>query len=328
MKRIAIEYVDIRRYDAVYIDWTLGNFCNFSCSYCPTYLHNNSFPMADIDITKKFTTKLLEHYSNNLGKRYFVFNLMGGEPTLWKHFESFATWLKEYSHKIGVYSQIEILTNGSRTLRWWNEYIKFIDIVKITHHTEFANPEHSAEVADCAVENNVHSIVQVTMIPKLWEVCLDHLKRISNSKYKFQIDTKPLRVDFGSILYPYTEDQLKIFETSYRSNEVDLQTNTIGMQSLSIFDNGKNQINRYQDLITSKENTWVDWDCWAGIDIISIKPDGTITLGGACGMNKTDFVGKNITDSYIDFPIIPVKCKQEWCSCGPDMETRKRYVGR
>ena len=37
-----IVYVDEKRNNALWIDWTLGNSCNFSCSYCPDNLHDGT----------------------------------------------------------------------------------------------------------------------------------------------------------------------------------------------------------------------------------------------------------------------------------------------
>jgi hypothetical protein len=327
VRRIAIQYVDPRRYDAVYIDWTLGNFCNYSCSYCPDELHDNSHPMADIELVRGFTKRLFDHYKNKLGKKYFIFNLMGGEPTLWKSIEPFVIWVKEYSQMLGVISIVEILSNGSRTLRWWGDYVRYFDIVKITHHTEFADPQHTAKVADLVADNGINAGVQVTMIPDRWEDCIKHLSIISQSRHQFRIDVKPLRVGFGSKLYDYTPEQLAIFQQPYRKADINPgRRDTINLQGKSLFDNGEEQIIRYQDLITKRENSWVGWQCWAGIDIINIKPDGTVRLGGACGMKDDLMYNKLITDPALEFRTDPIICTQQWCSCGPDIETRKNYV--
>ena len=36
------------------IEWTLGNTCNYNCSYCLPVLHDNSFPWIDLDESIKF----------------------------------------------------------------------------------------------------------------------------------------------------------------------------------------------------------------------------------------------------------------------------------
>lgn len=327
MKPVAIEYVDPRRYNAVYIDWTLGNFCNFKCSYCPDNLHDNSHPMADIEVVKNFVKKVFNHYITQLNKKYFVFNLMGGEPTLWKSIEPFIIWVKQYSKDLGVETYIEILTNASRTMRWWEEYIKYFDFVKITHHTEFASPYHTAMVADLAIDQGIPSTVQVTMIPALWNQCLEHLDQIKKSKHEFQIDVKPLRVNFGSTLYPYSEKQFNFFKTPYRKNNIIKHlSGSVGMKSKFKFSNNTEQEIRYQELITNKQNSWVGWECWAGLDIITIRSDGSLRFGGACLMSDEGFFDKKIKDNDIVFRTTPVICNQQWCSCGPDMETRKINV--
>jgi len=36
------------------IEWTLGNTCNYNCSYCLPILHDNSFPWINLEKSKKF----------------------------------------------------------------------------------------------------------------------------------------------------------------------------------------------------------------------------------------------------------------------------------
>ena len=325
MKPVAIHYVDPKRYDAVYIDWTLGNFCNFKCSYCPDELHNGLNPMSDIEVAKTFVNQLFDHYTIKINKRYFIFNFFGGEPTLWKSRGKFVQWIHEYSRELGVTSIIEILTNGSRSIRWWNEYIKYFDVVKITHHTEFADPVHTLTVADLVISNGKMAFVQLTMIPSLWDLCLEHLNIISKSTHQFQIDVKPLRVDFGAKLYDYSDKQLDIFKQIYRHPANMPHVDLINMGSKFLFSDNTEVPIRYQDLIITKENSWVGWKCWAGVDIISIKQDGSIQIGGACRVMHSGLSNKLITDTDLVFPSDPIICNQEWCSCGPDMETRKEY---
>ena len=42
------------------IEWTLGNTCNYNCSYCLPVLHDNSFPWIDLDNSIKFIVRLLQ----------------------------------------------------------------------------------------------------------------------------------------------------------------------------------------------------------------------------------------------------------------------------
>ena len=51
----------------------------------------------------------------------------------------------------------------------------------------------------------------------------------------------------------------------------------------------------------------------------------SIQIGGACRVMHSGLSNKLITDTDLVFPSDPIICNQEWCSCGPDMETRKEY---
>jgi hypothetical protein len=51
-----------------------------------------------------------------------------------------------------------IVTNGSRTLRWWEEFIadaKNLTVVTISIHLEYADMEHIINVCKIIVKNNV-----------------------------------------------------------------------------------------------------------------------------------------------------------------------------
>ena len=67
------------------IEWTLGNTCNYNCSYCLPILHDNSFPWINLEKSKKFIDKLHNHYTD-MGITHFIWKFGGGEPTLYKDF--------------------------------------------------------------------------------------------------------------------------------------------------------------------------------------------------------------------------------------------------
>ena len=74
------------------IEWTLGNTCNYNCSYCLPVLHDNSFPWIDLDKSIKFIDRLHEHY-NEMGIQNYIWKFGGGEPTLYKHFADLCEYI-------------------------------------------------------------------------------------------------------------------------------------------------------------------------------------------------------------------------------------------
>ena len=58
------------------IEWTLGNTCNYNCSYCLPILHDNSFPWINLEKSKKFIDKLHNHYTD-MGITHFIWMFRG-----------------------------------------------------------------------------------------------------------------------------------------------------------------------------------------------------------------------------------------------------------
>ena len=96
---IEIASKKVYKYNHLYVDMVLGNTCSYSCSYCPDSLHDGSVPWHSIDNLKKFTSRVLSHYSTNLNKQFYTFNFLGGEPSLYKHLIELCDHVKNESEK-------------------------------------------------------------------------------------------------------------------------------------------------------------------------------------------------------------------------------------
>ena len=92
------------------IEWTLGNTCNYNCSYCLPVLHDNSFPWIDLDKSIKFIDGL-GHYDDT-GHRKLHMEIWG-EPTLYKHFADLCQYINSKPNNF-----IIPITNGSRKMQW------------------------------------------------------------------------------------------------------------------------------------------------------------------------------------------------------------------
>lgn len=306
MTPLSIEYDDDISLKSIHIDIVLGNLCNWSCSYCPKNLHDGSYPWLTKDALIKFLTKACQHYKS-LDKNYFDFNFLGGEPSLYKDWIHIAKWIKNQD----FYSNIGIMTNGYRKFSYWKKNIQYFDSVRITHHVENADPYHTQKLADFLVDNDTFTSVGIPMLPNDWQKSMQHVNIILDSKNKFDVSPKTLLKNFGDYPYDYTEDQKKILKTKFRFNQL----------------NSKNKKYRKginpTKLIANKDNKFKNYTCYAGIDIIFIDKDGKLTLGGNCMVVSEGFTGKTIYDDDIVFPNQPVKCTQEFCTCLPDIQTRK-----
>ena len=324
-----IVYVDEKRNNALWIDWTLGNSCNFSCSYCPDNLHDGTANWVSLEDCETFVRKTITHYSQ-INKNYFIFQIMGGEPTAWRDLKKFHILVKEIAAENNVTAIIEILTNGSRTMRWWRSNYQLFDTIKITHHSEFADPYHTKELAEFLDTNNIVCAVQVPMIPDLWDTCVEHIKILSDSncKYVDHLLTKTLLIDFKAVPYPYTDEQKEFIKQAWNGSLKKNIKSSLVLEPL-VSTNSKQMLNdEYKEVVKPSKilldrvHSWLGWKCWAGVDMIQINQWGRMKLGGACEVPYPNFTRKHISENF-EFPTEPVTCTQKWCSCAADILIRK-----
>ena len=134
------------------IEWTLGNTCNYNCSYCLPVLHDNSFPWINLDESIRFIDRLHEHY-DAIGIEKYIWKFGGGEPTLYKHFSDLCEYINRKPN-----NYIIPITNGSRKLNWWKANYKNFFAVHFSIHPEFCNTKHIVEVCDYLIDVGVDSI--------------------------------------------------------------------------------------------------------------------------------------------------------------------------
>lgn len=97
-----------------FIEWKIHNVCNYNCSFCPSRHKNGSQRWFSLDQYKSYIDKL---YHLCEGAPYWI-QFTGGEPTLFPKLIELCQYIKS---KNGL---VSLISNGSRTLRWWEELKK------------------------------------------------------------------------------------------------------------------------------------------------------------------------------------------------------------
>lgn len=126
-KFIAIKYKH-NKTQSFSVDWYLGKRCNFACSYCVDYLHDNysnHVPFAKMEI---IIDKLHELYGSNI-----LFSLTGGEPTLNSDFIKLCKYLKATLKM----QEVSLTTNGSRSTDYFLGLFKYLDHITMSLHFEY-----------------------------------------------------------------------------------------------------------------------------------------------------------------------------------------------
>src|SRR5690606_5307880 len=130
-----IEHSNADHARVVLVDWMLGNAWSYACSYCPSDLHDGSIRWQKPEAVLSFFDQLYNHYIRHRGRRVWL-QFTGGEPTM---HPQIIRLLEEASAR-GF--SVSLISNASRSLRFWQRIAPHLNSVILTYHSEFADPAH------------------------------------------------------------------------------------------------------------------------------------------------------------------------------------------
>jgi hypothetical protein len=306
-KRLALLHRNPAHASFAFIDWTLGNICNYACSYCPKHLHDGSVRWPSPDEVLNFSQRAIEHYGS-LGKKTF-FAFSGGEPTAYKGMLTVLQRLKQ----LGALTSV--ISNGSREIEWWDRAIPHLDSVTLTYHHEFSEFEHFSTLTNRLLEAGLRTHINVTMLLDRFEQCAANASALAAQCPGASVALKPLQ-HFGSnplpdindekMMYSYTAEQKKVM-AAFRPSPA--KPHPVRGNMRWLYDDGSSQALGPRDLLLRGENRWHQWNCNAGVESIAIKADGKVyravcRQGGLLG---------SIFDPSISLPRSAIQCGMEIC---------------
>jgi len=294
--------------DLTIIDWVLGNYCNFKCTYCFPNANTGTdrVPRLD-DVLKRNVYHLIEEI-DAVGKQRIVFNFGGGEPTLYRDIVQLMDFLRPFG-------EIGFVSNGSRTVRWWKQNLQYIDHVLLSYHSEYTDLEHMAKVIEC-IKDEVGLRVHVMVNPKLFDKCIDAYSTLSDRFSDVNFQLKTLRENGRVIEYSPQQDEIIKDNIHQPLMKPSCKVNCDG----EIFDL---QLHHMKNL----RGTFTGYRCYAHHDFIQIDSRGFIGTM-SCGQNftkKSNIYLKSFVDNFI-LPKYSISCEQDICGCIGLLCSRKEYV--
>jgi MoaA/NifB/PqqE/SkfB family radical SAM enzyme len=321
MKTIPIRVISTQNKSELQIRFFPTDICNFNCSYCFAGSHDNVYRYPkNLETTVKNFRKLFDKYNSKT-----KFNLIiagGGEPTMWPKLELFC---KEIKKEHNVY--ITLVTNGSRTIRWWGDNLNAFDSVILSCHHEEVDLDHYINVADLLFDNGINVNALMLMSSKHWDKCVSYINKMKKSKHQWFIEAKPIVDTPGEGTEVYTQEQKTYIQDSIkRIPNGDYLLKRLGNmrvhESIVLFDDNTAIPAQGSTIIINDWNKFKDWKCNVGIESISIIPSGKLT--SSCGIDIFDKV-YNIFDKNFDIVSEPnqMTCTFSECSCQPDTHVSK-----
>lgn len=118
--------------ETISLTWMIGARCNYDCMYCPPRLHDITSKHPDLEKLKSvwdlFYQKTCEQ------KLPYKIGFTGGEVTANKSFLPLIKYLQ--SGKFDI-SQVFVSTNGSASLRYYQELAPLVSGISFSTHSEF-----------------------------------------------------------------------------------------------------------------------------------------------------------------------------------------------
>ena len=289
--------------DCTMLSLYMHNVCNYRCSYCAPHHYNGDKRWPE-DI-EPYLNFLKEIKKTN---KYTYIEIFGGEPTMWPKFDKFIEAVSDET------TLLEIDTNASRTLRYWEKFDSSKCFMLLSWHYETANDDHFFNVAKILSEKGpVH--VPLLTTPENFERAKALYNRFESSNLEIHCQPKFVRVTIGSSEYlNYTTEQRDWMSKAGFNRRKPFNVDWDFPHHLKIDD----KLIYWSDIANNEAHRFKDWICKAGINRFFVEPDGNIArcskhVGGSLG---------NIFTGY-KLPTDPVVCSKMSCACKVDAIVEK-----
>jgi organic radical activating enzyme len=322
--------------EEIYVEIIMGSTCNFNCSYCFPGCNDGKYrwPIGkQQDIFYKNLIYIFDVFKE-YGKKNFIINVTGGEPTLWPGLGNFAKFFKEtYGARVIMSS------NGSRTLRWWEENAKYFSGINISVHNEEVDVDHTIQVLDWIYLNTDTSVrASVLMDIKNWDKCKNIVDKLQAHDVPWLLNAGAVMV--GDDMIDYSKEQLEYLQP--RSKKIPpkeyiekmKEKNNIVIRDNKIFTVYEDGSREQFSSVKWYANNWhrlEGWECNLGVERFYIWMDGDIK--GGCGatnlFNRTvplNIYDESLPNKFFLKDILPLICKYKACVCSSELQVNKRKV--
>jgi len=307
-----VEYKRIKE-NILVVDWWLGNVCNYKCSYCFKGANDGDNRVPNLDSYENNLDYFLEKIEESNLKAYYI--ISGGEPTIYPHLDLILKKIK--SHK--SYNKHLLVTNGSRTLSWWERNKNLLDNVTISFHIESANLKHILEVCKIIKESNV--TLNIMMHNTRFDDCVNaHNFFMKNNILEYaNLTVKALDATDNINLMSYTNDQHLFIKSnySYLCNSKKRNNREKTLEAIIGLDKENNIYNVEANQLAHIDPNFIGWECKIGIEHISITFDGEIRAN--CGEKifdkKYNLYKGDLESENFDFIKKPHICLTGKCRC-------------
>jgi organic radical activating enzyme len=283
-------------------------------------LHDGSIAWVNLDRAKEIVDTILDVYSKRFNKEIFMFELTGGEPTVYPHIDEFSKFLKQR----GII--VSLCTNGSRSLRWWDEFGGNFTSITNSYHPEFTDVEHLTKVCNLLRSKKVNAHSLVLLDPNNFDKVKKDIEYMRTNGTFGVFVRKVYKRNEGTMeTREYTPEQLDyLVKNSRIVSKVDVKIPPeLVYRTFWIKEDNSLEETNENFIIGTPKNNFKDWNCYGGIDTLSLDMKGYI-FSAYCSTGTSNSIGNWRTDTIKDikWPEKPMICNSK-CACVHDVKSRK-----
>jgi len=317
--------------DTLRISAQLGNACTYRCTYCVPGDYDGRYRWPENEQYDKLI-ELVDiidstYKSPPYNKKHIIWELLGGEITTWRNIEKFVTHITSRGHLI------QLITNGIRTARWWEQYGDMFEHVTLSYHPESADYKHITEVGNILISKDVNVGGLIMMYPETWNTCLEAVEYMSKNAH-FRVELKKLEIRTSGVAklhWFYTDDQKKYIRDTRvqtlwtpKKKQVENKSLYSTYKVKKLQDRYQFEVTNIQDIINENKNNWQGWKCNIGIDTLYINSDGILKSAGCFHSDEADLFNWITEDvENFKFPTQSTICPFTTCTCVHDVRARK-----
>jgi hypothetical protein len=205
-----------------------------------------------------------------------------------------------------------IITNASRTVRYWEELAPYIDVAVLSFHPEFASREHYENIIRTCVNNNINVNCQIAMMKdSFWDLAeyRDYLRETFPTVYTdFAVlyDKENKFNHKNGYFYDYDETHV-----TYLNDE--------GQKEFVIeYDNGEEHEYSINEVRSMNLNDFRGFICGSELTSIAVDYRGGTSIS-VCAQRGPVNVYKHGIDSILE----PRLCEQPECRNPADIRILK-----
>jgi MoaA/NifB/PqqE/SkfB family radical SAM enzyme len=307
----------------VSIYWTLTDFCNFRCNYCPEFLHSGDFHKGRREgfPSEQQINSFLDKLDSLAVTKKLIVILSGGEPTLHPMFSYIVNRLK------AINCFVAVNTNGTRDVDFWEDLLP-LSSISISLHPEYSKIDKINRISRLIVDSGTPINYNLSCDPNNWDNTVALFESLDDD-FKKYVQPKILNLigaggDLDRATYQYTSEQSawieKInVERPFSAKKGPLTTAFPGSGEVHlIFSDGSSvNANRLAYITMNELHDFEGWRCKAGSESINVHYSGRV-FAGVC---KAKHLGRIDNFELFEDDII---CPRKRCVCPTDLRVNKR----